>query len=115
MTRSYVDFLRDMMIAAQDARSFVDGLTLADLQASKEKQYAVIRALEILGEAAAHIPLDIRERYDDIPWREIVGMRNVVIHAYFGVDESVVWRTVTEELPSLQDRLWQILRELGAA
>jgi uncharacterized protein with HEPN domain len=88
-----------MVTAIDDARSFIESLDLDDFQASKEKQYAVIRALEIIGEAAAQIPVEVRTAYLNVPWREIVGMRNVVIHHYFGVDETVIWRTVQEDLP----------------
>lgn len=90
MNRSYVDYLQDILTAIQDAQAFVEGLDLADFLANKEKQYAVIRALEIIGEAAAQIPQEVRTRYPKPPWREMVGMRNVVIHNYTGVDAAVV-------------------------
>lgn len=113
MTRSYIDYLRDILTAIDDARSFIDSIDLDDFQASKEKQYAVIRALEIVGEAAAQIPAEIRTAYPTIPWREIVGMRNVVIHNYFGVDEAVIWRTVQEDLPPLKRSIKRILKDLS--
>lgn len=111
MTSSYVDSLRDILTAIDDASSFVASIDLDDFQASKEKQYAVIRALEIIGEAAAQIPAEVRTAYPAVPWREIVGMRNVVIHHYFGVDEAVVWRTVQEELPPLKRSIKRILKD----
>ncbi|CUS03026.2 conserved protein of unknown function [Candidatus Promineifilum breve] len=113
MTRSYVDFLRDILNAIQDAQSFVKGIDLEDFLANKEKQYAVIRALEIIGEAAAQIPQEVRARYPKPPWREMVGMRNIVIHNYFGVDETVVWRTVQEDLPSLKRAINAMLKDLS--
>lgn len=111
MTRSYVDSLRDILTAIDDASSFVASIDLDDFQASKEKQYAVIRALEIIGEAAAQIPAEVRTAYPAVPWREIVGMHNVVIHHYFGVDEAVVWRTVQEDLPPLKRSIKRILKD----
>lgn len=110
--RSYVDYLRDILGAIQDAQSFIEGVDLSDFLASKEKQYAVIRALEIVGEAAAQIPLELRARFPDPPWREMVGMRNIVIHNYFGVDETVIWRTIQEDLPPLKRDLTLMLEEL---
>lgn len=113
MTRSFIDSLNDIVTAIDDARSFTESLDLDDFQASKEKQYAVIRALEIIGEAAAQIPAEIRTAYPTVPWREIVGMRNVVIHNYFGVDEAVVWRTVQEDLPPLKRSIKRILKDIS--
>lgn len=113
MTRSFIDSLNDMATAIDDARSFIASLDLGDFQASKEKQYAVIRALEIIGEAAAQIPAEIRTAYPNVPWREIVGMRNVVIHNYSGVDEAVIWRTVQEDLPPLKRSIKRILKDIS--
>jgi uncharacterized protein with HEPN domain len=60
--------------------------------------FAVIRALEVVGEAAKKIPADVRERYPDVPWREMSGLRDKLIHDYFGVNLSVIWKTVTDDV-----------------
>ena len=112
MTRGYADYLRDILTAIKDAQSFVASIDLDDFLASKEKQYAVIRALEIIGEAAAQVPAEVRARHPAVPWREMVGMRNVVIHNYFGVDEHVIWRTVQDDLPPLKKAIARILKDL---
>lgn len=109
MTRTYRDYLADILTAATDARAFVEAISFEDFLANKEKQYAVLRAMEIIGEAAGRIPPEWRARYADLPWREMVGMRNIVIHHYFGVDEAVVWRTIQEDLPPLIETLSGIL------
>ena len=72
----------------------------------------MIRALEVIGEAARHIPGTLREKYADVPWEDMVGMRSKLIHDYFGVDLNVVWRTVHEDLPPLRDAVAQILADI---
>ncbi len=70
---------------------------------------AVIRNIEIIGEAASHIPIEIQERYSDIPWSQMKGMRNILIHEYFGVDTEILWQTVQEDLPLLKGKIRQLL------
>ena len=69
---------------------------------------AIIRNLEIIGEAAAHIPEDIQKQYPDIPWHQMKGIRNMLIHEYFGVDIEVLWRTVQDDLPILHKKIQKI-------
>lgn len=109
MTRTYRDYLVDILTAATDACTFIEDINFDDFLADKEKQYAVLRALEIIGEAAGRIPVEWRTLYTDLPWREMVGMRNIIIHHYFGVDEAVVWRTIQEELPPLIEAMSRML------
>jgi len=100
--RVYTDYLSDILIAATNAQNFVAGLNFDAFQADAEKVYAVTRALEIIGEAARQLPESLLERHPELPWHEMIGMRNVVIHEYFGVDYEVLWRTVHEDLPPLR-------------
>ena len=79
---------------------------------NEEKVFAVIRALEIIGEAAKNIPKSIRGRYTEIPWEDIVGMRDKVIHDYFGVDIEVIWKTLHKDLPPLQATIAKILNDV---
>jgi len=73
---------------------------------------AIIRNLEIIGEAAKHIPVEMRETYPSIPWKEMSGMRDKLIHDYFGVDLKVVWKTIHDQLPELKSQINNILEKL---
>ena len=77
----------------------------------EKTQFVIIRALEIIGEASKKIPDDIKSQYNDVPWREVAGMRDILIHDYFGVDTEVVWKTTLTELPELRARIQQILSD----
>ena len=109
--RVYTDYLSDILTYAEKAEIFTANINLETFQSNEEKVFAVIRALEVIGEAAKHIPTSVRRHYPQIPWKKIVGMRNVVIHGYFGVDTEVIWRTVQDDLPPLRRIVDRILKE----
>jgi uncharacterized protein with HEPN domain len=92
--RTHVDYLLDILDNAEKAQRFVEGVTQEDFEANDEKVYAVAHALQAVGEAARHVPKSLRQRYAAIDWDDVVGMRDIVIHAYFGVDLDIIWRTV---------------------
>jgi len=110
--REYIDYLRDMIEAADKAAQFVKDVNFEAFCKNEEKIFAVIRALEIIGEAAKNIPKSMRERYGEVPWDDIIGMRNKVIHGYFGVDLEVIWKTIHEDLPPLRTTLGRIFEDL---
>jgi len=109
MKREYEDYLRDMLENAEKALSFVQGLDYDGFCKDDKALYAVIRALEIIGEAARQIPEKVRESNPETPWREIAGMRNKLTHEYFGVNTKVIWRTVHEDLPVIIPALRKML------
>lgn len=98
-------YLLDMLLSARDAQSVVVQLTLEQFQSSRIHQLASLKALEIIGEAASMISDTFRSAHPEIPWREIIGMRNRLIHAYFEVDIDKVWETIQDDLPTLIDHL----------
>ena len=90
-----------MIEAAESAINFVTGRQRADLSSDQMLLFALVRAIEVVGEAASRVTEVTRRAAAEIPWSSVVSMRNRLIHAYFDVDNDVVWKTATEELPAL--------------
>ena len=109
--RSYWDYVMDIAESIEDAQGFVRGYGFEDFKTDKKTVYAVVRAIEVIGEAAKNIPDSIRSKYPDIPWKDMAGMRDKLIHAYFGVDLEVLWKTVQQDLPSLKTMISQMLTD----
>lgn len=101
-----------MLEAAQAALAFAAGRQRADLDADRQLAFALVKAIEIVGEAAARVSEPAREAHPQIPWSQIVGMRNVLVHVYFDIDHDQLWETVVRDLPPLTAALEQILRAL---
>ena len=101
--------LLHMIEAADEAMSFVGGHTPAGLEKDRKTLLAVIRCIEIIGEAAARVSEATRNSAPDVPWTAIIGMRNRLVHAYFDVDADLVWKTTSIELPALKARLQALI------
>lgn len=95
-------YLRDILEAMESIDRFTCDMSLDSFRSDDMTSSAVIRKLEIIGEAAKHIPEDLRESYPDIPWSEMAGMRDRLIHAYFGVDYQLIWKTARERIPQIK-------------
>ena len=93
--------LRHMMDAAREAVAFARGRTRADLDKDRQLVLALVKAVEIVGEAATQVTEPTRQRLPQIPWERIVGMRNRLVHAYFDINLDIVWKTVRGDLPEL--------------
>ena len=102
MKRSYTEFLQDIIDAINEVESFVDGVSFDVFTVNREKILAVVKLLEIIGEAVKKIPDDKRKSYVHLPWKGIAGMRDMLVHEYWQVDVAVVWATVQQSLPELK-------------
>ncbi len=105
MRRDAAAWMLDMLLAARDAAAFADGRTRDDLDEDRQLLLSLVKAVEIVGEAAAHVDEDTKSAHPEIPWARIVGMRNRLVHGYFDVRLDTVWNTVREDIPALIARL----------
>jgi uncharacterized protein with HEPN domain len=101
LDRDYSDYLDDILDAIQKAADFVGDMSFEQFSKDDKTVFAVIRALEIVGEASKNIPERVKTNNTEIPWREMAGIRDKLIHDYFGINLEVVWKTVKEDLPPL--------------
>jgi len=114
MSRNVLVSIKDILQNMRDAEQFIQGMTYEQFVADKKTMNAVLRSIEVIGEAAQRVPDDVRAQYPQIPWKEMAGMRDnkEVIHLYFSVDNETVWLVVKERIPSLQPLIEQIVRDL---
>ena len=104
-------YLEHITDAIKDIESFTKGLTKSQFLKNKLRQSAVIRQLEIIGEASKKLPENFREKYTEVEWKKIAGTRDKIIHHYFGIDLNTVWDIVKKDLPDLTEKVKAILEE----
>ena len=112
MSCEYRFFLEDIQKACEKVERFTKGMTQEHLFSNEERFDAVMRNLEIIGEAAKHIPDNVRQEYSEIEWRKICGFRDVAIHEYFGLDKEVIWDIITQKIPDLTIKINGMLKRL---
>jgi uncharacterized protein with HEPN domain len=98
-----------MIEAAESASRFIAGRTLSDLESDEMLRFALVRAVEIIGEAAARVSAETRSDAPAAPWADAILMRNRLIHVYFDIDHAILWKTVTEDVPELLSVLRPLL------
>ena len=111
MSHEFLDYVEDILDAMGKAELLLKDITYEELVADFRINFAVFRALEIVGEATKRLPNSVREQYPDIPWKEMAGMRDRIIHNYDGVDYRIVWETVKKRIPIVKPKIAKILED----
>lgn len=111
MNDTYLDYIEDILDAMEKAEILVEEVNYKSFEEDFRINFAVVRALEIIGEATKRLPIDVRERYPDIPWRGMAGMRDRIAHGYDRVDLQIVWDVVKVDIPRIKPQIKQILRD----
>jgi uncharacterized protein with HEPN domain len=112
MNRNITLYLQDILDNMQRAEEFVGTMDYEAFSRDTKTSYAVVRCIEIIGEATKNIPVTVRRKYPLIPWKEMAGMRDKVIHFYFGVNPQKVWLVVKEDIPTIKLLLKKIVEDL---
>jgi len=105
--------LTDILESIQRIETYTNGVDYDSFLSSQMMIDAVIRNLEVIGEAAGKVPSDIQVKYPSVPWRKMIGLRNLLIHEYFGVDESIVWEVATTNLKEIKPEILKAVQEEG--
>jgi uncharacterized protein with HEPN domain len=111
--RTYIDYVRDIVNEINRIENFIKNLSYDEFVKDEKTIYAVIRCFEVMGEAAKNIPKQIRDKYSILPWKRISGMRDKLIHEYFGVDYETLWQTIKKRIPEIKPSLGTILKDMG--
>ncbi|MFC1770603.1 DUF86 domain-containing protein [Candidatus Margulisiibacteriota bacterium] len=111
--RNCLDFILDIINETNNIKDFTEGMNLGTFVKDAKTINAVIRSLEVIGEATKKIPDELRNEHKDIPWKRMAGMQDKLIHEYFGVDLKIVWAVCKEELPPLTPFFDKIRQELN--
>ena len=113
-TRNDKAYLKHIADAISDIKCFMRNVTKEEFLENSEKQYAVLRALEIIGEATKNVSKEMKAKHPEVNWSDIAGMRDRLIHQYFGVNLDLVWATVKKDLPELENQVSEMLRKTRA-
>ncbi len=105
-------YLKHILDAISNIEKFIEGVNKENFLGNIEKQYAVLRGLEIIGEATKNLSEELKKKHPNIQWKEIAGMRDKLIHQYFGVNLDLVWETIKTKLPELKTQISEILKEI---
>ncbi len=104
-------FVEHILENIEDIDSFMKGISKGEFESNKEKLNAVVRSVEIIGEAAKNLPKSFRDQHSKTPWKKIIGTRDLLIHRYFGIDVDILWAILKDDLPKLKRQMQNIKRK----
>jgi len=111
LEKDYKAYLRHILDSVMLIENYTRNLSFEEFEKDRKTIDAVIRNFEIIGEASSKLPKEFREKYPEIPWKSIIGLRNVLIHDYFGVDVVAVWENIRQKLPELEQQIKSIIEK----
>ena len=114
MSHEFLDYVEDILDAMEKARVMLEGVAFEQFVEDFRINFVVIRALEIVGEATKRLPVSLRDAYPTIPWKQMAGMRDRIIHGYDVIDYEIVWDAVKKEIPQIKPHLQQILDDYAS-
>ncbi len=106
--RVYTDYIQDILDSIQDIENFIQEMSYNDFKDDRKTINAVVRSIEIIGEASKKIPKSLRNSRQEIPWKKIAGMRDKLTHAYFGIDLEIIWKVASEEIKQIKPGILKI-------
>jgi len=112
MKKESLIFIEHILENINEIESFIKGISEKSFLENKEKQYAVIRAIEVIGEAVKNVPNSFRKEHPEIQWTKIAGMRDKLMHHYFGINLNTIWRVIKDDIPKLKEDVQKIKKNL---
>lgn len=110
--RIYLDYVQDIIDSIRDIESFIKGMDFEEFKKDRKTINAVVRSIEVIGEASKKLPASITVKYPAVPWKKMAGMRDKLIHEYFGIDLEILWKVAKEDIRSIRPFVRQILTDL---
>ncbi len=110
--RVYTDYIQDILDSIQDIENFIQDMSFTDFKDDRKTINAVVRSIEIIGEASKKIPKSLRDLRPEIPWKKMTGMRDKMTHAYFGIDLEIIWKVASEEIKQIRPGILKIQNSL---
>ncbi|MBI5574727.1 MAG: DUF86 domain-containing protein [Elusimicrobia bacterium] len=111
--RDYRDYIKDILDSINDVREFIKNMKYNEFICDRKTVNAVVRSVEIIGEASKKIPKSVKDKYPNVPWKKMAGMRDKLIHEYFGIDTTILWEVATKEIFTIESPMKNIFEDLN--